>query len=145
MLPASVRLGERVARKLDVDRGGYWDLGSIGVESPAHRAYLEGTLVLETTFEAAGGAARVLGCLSIPFARRPEDHAQGSRLLRVIEGRCGRGSAVSDHLHTAVGGNDALVVRSDIELEQAQPHELTGRFTVNGGDRVRFVATYTSP
>ena len=49
------------------------------------------------------------------------------------------------HLHSATGGNDALLVWCDQELEEDPEHELVGRITVGAGDRVRLLIRYCLP
>jgi GH15 family glucan-1,4-alpha-glucosidase len=159
--------GSVFARLLDPERGGYWQIAphdhARSQPGATHRAYLDGTLVLETTFQTESGSARLLDCLSIP-ARDPAA-TLGSRLVRVVEGIRGSVDFVSrivprfdycevrpwirgygDQLHTAIGGNDGLIIWSDAGLqEEPEPHELSGRFTVHAGDRIRSAATYASP
>jgi GH15 family glucan-1,4-alpha-glucosidase len=90
--------------------------------------------------------------------------SRGSRLLRVIEGQ--QGTAEFDvrimprfdygqvtpwirregpGVHSAIGGNDALIVLCDQELEEDPTHELIGRVRVGAGDRVRLMLEYASP
>jgi GH15 family glucan-1,4-alpha-glucosidase len=153
--------GSVFARLLDCDGGGSWQLGPSDPDVVAGHVYHEGTLVLETTFRTSQGVARLLDCFSMPDV---DDGVRGPRLLRVLDGVQGsvefelrfvarfdyatvrpwiRG--FGDHLHTAVGGNDGLVVWTEGSVSEVEPHELSGRFTVRAGERVRCAATYVRP
>jgi GH15 family glucan-1,4-alpha-glucosidase len=89
---------------------------------------------------------------------------RGSSIVRVVE--CRRGTADlelrieprfdygavrpwirrhDDHLHSATGGNDALVIWCDEELIQEPDHTLGANLTVHHGERYRLSLTYTSP
>jgi GH15 family glucan-1,4-alpha-glucosidase len=101
----------------------------------------------------------VLDCFTIGDAAGAQ-----RRILRVIEGQ--RGSMEFEiriaprfdygevrpwirrhgyRLHSAIGGNDALVVWCDQELEEAPEHELAARTTVAAGERVRLSLSYCPP
>ena len=56
--------GACFARLLDWDRGGHCSLEPVA-EYRSSRRYLDGTLVLETRFEAPGGEARLIDCLPV--------------------------------------------------------------------------------
>ena len=125
------------------------------------RTYLEDTLVLETTLLGPGGEARLLDCFTVRGSPADTDQRQ---ILRVIEGV--RGSVELEvrvaprfdygqvrpwirrhgrRLHSAIGGNDALLVWCEQELAEDSEHELGGRLTVRPGDRVRLVLSYCPP
>jgi GH15 family glucan-1,4-alpha-glucosidase len=125
------------------------------------RAYLEDTLVLETTLLGPTGEAKLLDCFTI--AGSPAETEQ-RQILRVVEGV--RGSVEFDvrvaprfdygqvrpwirrhghRLHSTIGGNDALVVWCDQELSEDPEHELAARFSVGPGDRVRLAVSYCPP
>jgi GH15 family glucan-1,4-alpha-glucosidase len=154
--------GSAFGRLLDRDRGGHCSIQPTG-EGPWDyvRTYLDDTLVLETTLLGPTGSARLIDCFTIDGS--PEQSGQ-RRILRIIEG--GRGSVEVEvqvaprfdygqvrpwirrhghRLHSTIGGNDALVVYCDQELREDPQHELTGRFTVGPGDRVRLALTYCAP
>ena len=154
--------GSAFGRLLDADRGGYCSLTplSAGGQCETTRQYLAGSLVLETTVQGPTGEIRILDCL----ARRDPGSERGSSIVRVIEGRRGTvevGLRIAprfdygavrpwirrhdDRLHSATGGDDALVIWSDRDLEQEPDHELGAEFEVQHGERVRLSLTYTSP
>ncbi|HTX47303.1 MAG TPA: glycoside hydrolase family 15 protein [Solirubrobacteraceae bacterium] len=154
--------GSAFGRLLDADGGGHCSLTALPEDGQweTTREYLNGTLVLATTIQGPTGEVRIFDS----FARRDPDSERGSSILRVIEGRRGTVElelqivprfdygAVrpwirrhDDRLHSATGGNDALVIWCDRELVQEPEHELTARFTMHHGERVRLSLTYTSP
>lgn len=124
------------------------------------REYLGDTLVLATTFQGAAGEARLIDCCTIP-----EDRDQDQRqLVRVLEGvrgtmefdirvapRFDYGQVRpwirrhSERLFSAIGGDDALIVWCEQELDQSPDHELQGRVAVRAGERVRLSLTYRRP
>jgi GH15 family glucan-1,4-alpha-glucosidase len=154
--------GSAFGRLLDRRGGGHCSVQPAG-EGPWDyvRSYLGDTLVLETTVLGPTGEARLIDCFTIHGS--PGQNEQ-RRILRIIEG--GRGSVEIDvrvaprfdygqvrpwirrhghRLHSTIGGNDALLVYCDQELEEDPQHELAGRFTVGPGDRVRLALTYCTP
>jgi GH15 family glucan-1,4-alpha-glucosidase len=154
--------GSAFGRLLDADDGGYCELTprSAGGECETTRRYLDGALVLETTVQGPTGEIRIIDCI----ARRDPDTDRGSSILRVVEGRRGTvelGLRIAprfdygavrpwirrhdDQLYSATGGDDALVVWCDRELEQDPDHELGAEFEIRQGERLRLSLTYTSP
>jgi GH15 family glucan-1,4-alpha-glucosidase len=154
--------GSAFGRLLDRERGGLCAIQPIG-DGPWDyvRSYLGDTLVLETTLLGPTGEARLTDCFAIQGS--PEQSRE-RRILRVLDGV--RGSVelavrvaprfdygqvrpwIRRHghrLHSTIGGNDALLVYCDQELEEDPRHELAGRFTVGPGDRVRLALTYCAP
>jgi GH15 family glucan-1,4-alpha-glucosidase len=154
--------GSTFARLLDWERGGHCSLAPTGRGRWHHtRVYLEDTLVLATTLEGPAGEAVVIDCFAVADRAAAE---RERRLLRVIEGR--RGSVEleiriaprfdygevtpwirrhGDRLHSAIGGDDALVVWCEAELGEDPEHELKGRVTVSAGDRARLTLSYRRP
>jgi len=152
--------GSAFGRLLDSHHGGYCAISPIENElTERSRDYLDDTLVLASTLKARGGEARVFDCFTIG-----DQDGDRRRILRVIEGQRGtiefeiRVAPRYDygevrpwirrhgyHLHSAIGGNDALVVWCDQELEEAPEHELAGRATVAAGARVRLSLSYCPP
>ena len=51
----------------------------------------------------------------------------------------------SDRLHSAIGGDDGLIVWFEGELVEDVDHELAGRVSVGAGGRVRLTITYRPP
>jgi GH15 family glucan-1,4-alpha-glucosidase len=132
----------------------------VGPSGPAAvtRAYREDTLVLETTFRAAGGTLRLHDALALaPGARGHElGHEAPHALVRVAEVLAGEVEvdvelrprldfglvrpelvATAEGLRTR-GGPGALALRTDAELHVAR-HEARGRVTLRAGERLAFV------
>ena len=148
-------------RLLDWDRGGSCAISPMGEDVVSSRTYVDGTMVLATTFESSTGVAVVYDCFTM--------HGGGARapyrqLLRVIEGRRGRmafdvcAAARFDYAEvkpwlrlrgpktfTAVGGDDALVISGDIDLEIVDLHDLRGTVEVEAGRRQRLSIVYAAP
>src|ERR671933_301726 len=75
--------GACFARLLHWDDGGCFSIAPVERDVLASRRYLEGTLVLETTYSHGAGEATVVDCMTI----NTEDEARPFRqLLRVVEG-----------------------------------------------------------
>lgn len=154
--------GSAFGRLLDRERGGHCSITPTGDGAwDFSRAYLEDTLVLETSLHGPSGEARLIDCFTLPEPNAP---AGQSRILRVLEG-C-RGSVEVElqiaprfdygqvrpwirrhghRLHSTIGGNDALLVFCNAELTEDPRHELVGRVTVGPKDRVRLALTYSPP
>src|SRR5207248_8129013 len=72
--------GSTFGRLLDWEAGGSCQIApSTNSEWDSSRAYIDDTLVLETSFRASGGEARLIDCMLV--AKRP-DRARGPSLLR---------------------------------------------------------------
>jgi GH15 family glucan-1,4-alpha-glucosidase len=150
--------GSAFGRILDRELGGHCSIEPVGGGPWEYaRSYLRDTLVLETVLDGPSGEARLLDCMTIGADDRRE-------ILRVIEGR--RGAIELDitvaprfdygqvrpwirrhghRLHSAIGGNDALVVWCDHELAEDPSHELGARLSVSAGDRVHLSLAYFPP
>jgi len=154
--------GSAFARLLDAERGGYCSVAPSGrARWEISREYLEDTLVLQTTYQGSAGEARVLD-LFLPSDRAR--HSWERRLLRVVE--VVRGSVpfalhiaprfdygevrpwIRRHghrVHSATGGNDAIIVFSEVELEQSGGYELTGQVKLSAGQRAHLLLAYSPP
>ncbi|HEX5146908.1 MAG TPA: glycoside hydrolase family 15 protein, partial [Conexibacter sp.] len=123
------------------------------------REYLGDSLVLATTLHGAEGELLLTDCLVCG----PQLDARRRRLLRIAE--CRRGHVELEvHVEprfdygdvrpwlrregpratSAIGGDDALVIVADVELE-ADDHELHARVPLAAGERVRLALTATPP
>jgi GH15 family glucan-1,4-alpha-glucosidase len=154
--------GSAFGRLLDRHGGGHCSVKPVG-DGPWDytRSYVEDTLVLETTLLGPTGEAKLLDCFTLQGSPEQTEERQ---ILRVIEGV--RGSVEFEvavaprfdygqvrpwirrhghRLHSTIGGNDALLVYCDQELQEDAQHELAGRFSVGPGDRIRLAVTYRSP
>ena len=150
--------GSCFGRILDWDHGGYCSLRASDDDARSTRRYLDGTLVLETHLAAGAGEARVLDCLTVEDGREPR-----AELLRIVEGQRGhvdlelRIAPRFDYgelppwiryhdlgVFSAIGGDDALVITGDMELD-ADKHELHAEVTVRAGERLRLAIGFVPP
>jgi GH15 family glucan-1,4-alpha-glucosidase len=150
-------------RLLDSGKGGYCEIAPVpeGART-VHRAYIEDTLVLETTLRTAGGQARLIDFFTL------RDDAEGPvhwrELVRIVEGERGAFDlslrvaprfdygAIDPWMRhhgsgcwSAIGGDEALAIWSDAGLEAPDRHSLGARATVRPGDRVRLSLTSVNP
>ena len=147
-------------RLVDWEHGGYCSIAPVERHSSV-RSYIEGTMVLSTIFSSRGGEARLIDCLVIA-----EDAASNPRcqLLRVVEGVRGKVDFQLDleirfdygevkpwlryhgqHLYSALGGSNGLLIASDVELDRRGRHDLTRRFSVRAQERIRLSIEYMTP
>jgi GH15 family glucan-1,4-alpha-glucosidase len=152
--------GSAFARLLDSERGGHCSI-TPRTDDPraAQRQYRGNSLVLDTSFEGPRGQARLTDCFTMPA-----DRAERRQLLRIVEGVQGTVEfdlqvaprfdygeirpwirRHDDTLHSAIGGDDALVVWFERGAVQDGDHELTARFTVSAGERVHLSLVYCRP
>ncbi len=153
--------GSAFGRLLDWEHGGHCSVSPPSEGWESTREYLDDTLVLATTFQTADGEARLVDCVTSSDKARDTPERE---LVRILEGLRGavefelRIAPRFDYgevrpwirrhglcLHSAVGGNDALVVWCEQELDQEPEHELSARVIVRAGERVRLVLTYRRP
>src|SRR5438477_10529132 len=121
-------VGSCFGRLIDWETAGHFWIGTSHAKGSAFRRYVPGTLALETTIRVPGGEARVLDVMPLP----QDGDVNGSRLVRLVEGVRGRvdlGVEIAPrfdygtvrpwirrhgwHLHSAIGGNDALPIRPE--------------------------------
>lgn len=121
-------------------------------DAASSRAYEDGTLILTTTHETAGGTARVLDFMPMPNGTQT--------IVRRVEGVKGRVemafdlSIRADYGRTvpwvdrvgqgewhAIAGPDMYVLRSDVELEGEDLHTV-GTFEVGEGEVVHFILSH---
>ena len=150
--------GSVFGRLLDWERGGRFAIEAPGAER--EQRYLEGTMVLETRLRGEGGEARLLDFFPPPEGR------EGSRVVRIVEGVAGslelhvhfeprfdygqvkpwlRGAGAEGRLFAAIGGDDGLVLRSEIGLEFDDRHVVHGDATIGEGERRRLELAYRRP
>ena len=148
-------------RLLDWERGGYCRIQPTDSAATSSRSYLDDTLVLTTTFLAPGGEVRLSDCFTMRAGGRRQPFRQ---LLRVVEGVRGEMELRAEvrprfdyggvepwlrhhgpRLYSAVGGNDALVVSGDLDLEMVDRHNFEATFSVRAGERRRLSIVYFPP
>jgi len=131
---------------------GRWKIAPRGPVERVGRAYLDGTLILETLFTTAQGTARITDFM--PYS------LQDNCVVRIVTGVCGRvafdmdlvirfdyGSTVpwvekrDPGTLTAVAGPDMLVLRSTVATEGKDFRTLS-QFDVAEGERVTFTLSH---
>jgi len=148
-------------RLLDWEKGGFCSITPAGGRWEHYRAYLEGTMVLTTTFTANSGEVRVTDFFAMRRGGREEPYHQ---LLRMVDGLRGRVDVrllivprfdygeVKPWLRrggagvfAAIGGHNGLLVGCDTDLELGADHELVARFALRAQERVRLTLTFVRP
>ena len=74
-------------RLLDWEKGGHCSVAPVDPHATSFQAYLEDTLVLETTFRTDGGEARLIDCFAMHAGGGSDPHLQ---LIRILHGTRGR-------------------------------------------------------
>ena len=147
-------------RLLDERAGHFSITPAAEMSEPSRREYIEGTMVLATTFVVPEGELRLTDC----FLLGDPEGEQGSCLLRVVEvvrgelevefelvPRFDYGAVdpwIRRHgpkLHSAIGGSDGLVIFSDSGLAPEGRHTLRGTATLADGERLRISLTSCAP
>jgi GH15 family glucan-1,4-alpha-glucosidase len=153
--------GSSFGRLLDWDEGGYCSVTPVARSYASTRRYLDGTLVLETTFRTRGGEVRLTDCFTM---RRGGARDPFRQILRMVEGVRGQIEVRTDirpvfdygecrawirkhgdRLYSAIGGNDGLIISTDIPLEPGADSDLQGRIMVRAGDRLRLSIQFARP
>ncbi len=148
-------------RMLDWERGGYCHVEPTGDRYTSSRDYVPDTLVLVTTFYSPGGEARLYDCFTMrsggaqsPFRQllRVVEGVRGEMELRVaVQARFDYGGVKpwlrhhGPELYSAVGGNDAIVLSGDLELQMVDRHDFEATFSVRAGQRRRLSIVYFPP
>jgi GH15 family glucan-1,4-alpha-glucosidase len=149
-------------RLLDWEKGGYCSVAPVDPLATTFQAYLDDTLVLETTFRTEGGEAKLIDCFSMHPGGRSHPHMQLIRILQGTRGRIDFRIEVvprfdyaevkpwirrhSSRVHSAIGGNDGIVVASDADLEtDAESHALSALVTIRAEDKERLSISFARP
>ncbi len=136
-------------RLLDWDRGGYCRI-SPAARVEISRQYLDGTLILVTTFRTGRHEARMLDFFPM---RKGGRHNPYKRILRVLEGLDGQMEfsvechprfdygaikpwvRKTDQGFLALGGSAGLLISGNVDIIPTGRHSLSGTCLVNGGER----------
>ncbi len=139
------------AALLGAEENGYWKISPKDGTWNAARAYREHTLILETTFELADGAVRLIDFMPV--------RGQNSHVVRIVEGICGSvemrmelalrfdyGRTVPWVTHAgdgvrAVAGPNLAVLRGSVPVH-GEDLKTVAEFTVEEGQRAWFTLTY---
>jgi len=144
--------GACFAALLGDENNGRWWLAPADPDAACTRQYIDGSLVLETTWTTATGKARVIDFM--PFAG---DQVGVTRIVEGIEGRVDFESRLTlrfdygnalpwvnthdDGTLTAVVGPDMVALRTPVEIE-GEGMESVSRFSVGPGDSAPFVMAW---
>ncbi len=117
--------------------------------------------MLETTFATDTAEVRLIDCFTMREGGARDPYAQILRVLEGVRGTMAFDLCVSPRfdygeirpwirrhprgVHSAVGGNDALVVTGDVALRPGDDHDLVGRIDVRPGRRSRLSIQYAHP
>lgn len=153
--------GSCFGRLLDWQKGGYCSITAADDEQHSFRRYIDNTLVLETMIRTNGGEARLLDCFAMREGGKLAPHLQILRIVEGVRGRVDLNLCIAPRfdygalcpwirhdgvrLYSAIGGDDALVLYSDADLKLEGRHDLTARFTIRAGERVRTTITHADP
>jgi GH15 family glucan-1,4-alpha-glucosidase len=143
------------AALLGSEKNGYWQICPAGKDWKTTRKYRDHTLILETTFENAHGAVRLIDFM--PIRERNSD--RNSDIVRIVEGIRGAidlhmaialrfdygqtvpwVTAIDDGIR-AVAGPSVAVLHASVPVHGENLHT-AAEFTVSQGDRVWFTLTY---
>jgi GH15 family glucan-1,4-alpha-glucosidase len=153
-------------RLLDWDRGGYCRIAP-ATPYRSSRRYLPGTNILETRFESKGGVMIVTDLFPIRPSSQTDNPAAVHpyhQLIRLI--RCEAGE-IEFHfefaprfdygyttpqltirergLATVFGGADALLLQTDLTLDQSELSSCSGGRRLRAGEEVSVIVTYAIP
>ena len=131
---------------------GRWLIGPADRTFRVERRYLDGSLILATTFETAEGAVELIDFMR-PHRRLPQ-------LVRLVRGLRGRVDMRSEFILrfdygnvvpwverlpeaglTAIGGPERVVLRTPAPL-RGEDLKTVGEFTVDAGETIPFVLSY---
>jgi GH15 family glucan-1,4-alpha-glucosidase len=139
------------AALLHDEQAGHWTLAPAGSSSCTTRRYEPNTLVLETDWETAGGAVRVIDfmpprvrtphLIRIAVGLRGEVAMRSALLLRFDYGRVVPWVKADDTQIHAIAGPDLVRLISSVPL-RGQHSETLADFTVRHGDRIAFMLSW---
>jgi GH15 family glucan-1,4-alpha-glucosidase len=149
-------------RLLDRAQGGHCSIEAAGGDVSLSRRYVGKTMVLRTTFGSRTGEATVTDFFAVREGGRRNPYRQ---LVRIVDGVRGHlefdlvvvprfdYGLISPWLKrlpgapgwALIGGDNGLLVTSDVQLELADEHRLRAGFAVRTGDRVRLSMTWMEP
>jgi GH15 family glucan-1,4-alpha-glucosidase len=153
--------GSVFGRLLDWDKGGFCSIEPQGEVHSSFRDYLEDTLVLASSFHLAGGVLRVIDCM---LMANPDSERSRHQLLRVLEVESGSvdvrvrvrprfdyGEVIpwirheGKALHSAVGGDEALVISGLADLHEVADAEVCAEVTIRAGERAHLSLEFVRP
>ena len=148
-------------RMLDWDKGGHCTVRPSDGDVRGYQAYVDDTLVLCTTFRTDGGEAKVYDCFTMHSGGSGKPHLQLLRILEGVRGRVDMEIRIqprfdygelrpwirrhTERIHSAIGGNDGLLISCDAQLETADGHELSTCVELRAESRVRLSIEFVRP
>ena len=145
--------GACFAALLGTRDNGYWKIAPVAKVKKIHRKYVDGTLIVETTFVTAGGEVRL-----IDFMPPRDRHSHVVRIVKGVRGRVAMrmdlairfdyGRTVpwvtsTDHELRAVAGPDMVVLRTSAPTH-GEGMTTVSKFTIREGETVSFTLTNAS-
>jgi GH15 family glucan-1,4-alpha-glucosidase len=144
--------GACFAALLGAPENGRWLIAAADPAARVSRRYRGDSLILETLFETAGGAATVTDFMPLPRTF--------PALVRIVEGRSGRLAMRTEYVVRfdygnelpwvtrfddgglrAVAGPDMTVLRTPVDL-RGEDFRTVGQFAVAAGQKIAFVLSY---
>jgi GH15 family glucan-1,4-alpha-glucosidase len=152
--------GSCFGRVLDAENGGHMSIAPTAAHEVT-RAYLDRTLVLETTMRTRSGEVVLTDFLALAGDGSADEQGHLVRLVGCRRGAVRLRANISPRFdyaevrpwirrtaqdrHHAIGGNDGLAIWSNAGLEPSGDHSLEAEFTLRPGDRAGFSLRYLPP
>ena len=152
--------GSCFGRLLDAESGGHMSIAPAAAHDVT-RAYLEGTLVLETTMPTRSGEVVLTDFLALDGDGSADEQGHLVRLVDCRRGAVRLRAQISPRFdyaevrpwirrtgqdrHHAIGGNDGLAIWSNVALQPKGDHSLEAEFTLRPGERAAFSLRYLPP
>jgi len=153
--------GSCFGRILDWQKGGYCSVTPTARAYSSSRRYVDGTLVLETTFRSRGGEARVLDCFTMRKGGAETPYRQILRVVQGVRGEMELDGAIcprfdyyevrpwirkhGERFFSLIGGDDGLLVSTDADFEPGPESDLRARIAVREGDQVHVSIQFVRP
>jgi GH15 family glucan-1,4-alpha-glucosidase len=145
--------GACLAALLGTADHGYWKIAPVGEITSTSRRYLPDSLVIETTFETAGGAVTLLDFMPprgensdivrIVRAVRGSVEMRMELVLRFDYGRSIPWVTATPEGIRAISGAHLVLLRTPVQLK-GEEMTTVANFTVNQGEEMPFTLTYGS-
>jgi GH15 family glucan-1,4-alpha-glucosidase len=148
-------------RLLDWKKGGYCLIAPADGNVKVTRRYLPRTMVLETRFATGSGEAVLIDFFVMDAEASEQARNEHVRIVECLSGEmhlraevCARFDfgEILPHarkheqgIYSAIGSNKGLLIRSDIDFEVRERHDLIGAFSLRAGERRRLVIQFEPP
>jgi pentatricopeptide repeat protein len=149
------------SRILDWNHGGFCSIAPEGEHFDVSRRYLDGTLVLETTFTAPDAELGLQDCFSMKPGGREDPHRQVLRRFECLKGQAEVVLRIAPRfdygdvrpwirrhergLFSAIGTSEGLIFWSDVDLDIANDHDLVARAELREGEVLRLSIQFAAP